>query len=84
MTTNLPQTDSIKELASFWDAHDLTDFDDQLEEVTESVFQQNGAVLRVSLTAEQARALEELAQSRGVDAASLVQEWVRENVQPSS
>ena len=84
MTTNLPQTDSIKELASFWDAHDLTDFDDQLEEVTESVFQQNGAVLRVPLTAEQARALEELAQSRGVDAASLVQEWVRENVQPSS
>jgi hypothetical protein len=26
----LPQTDSIEELAKFWDAHDLIDFEDQL------------------------------------------------------
>ncbi len=84
MPPNPPKTDSIKELASFWDAHDLTDFDDHLEEVTESVFQRKGTVLRVPLTAEQANRLEELAQSRGVDSASLVQEWVQENVQPSS
>jgi hypothetical protein len=31
----IPQTDSIEELARFWDAHDLTDFEDELEEVTE-------------------------------------------------
>lgn len=35
----LPTTDSIRELASFWDTHDLTDFDDQLVEVTEPVFE---------------------------------------------
>jgi hypothetical protein len=35
----IPQTDSIRELAHFWDIHDLTDFEDELEEVTESVFQ---------------------------------------------
>ena len=34
----VPQTDSIQELAHFWDTHDLTDFEDDLEEVTESVF----------------------------------------------
>ncbi len=34
----LPQTDSIQELAQFWDNHDLTDFEDELEEVTEPVF----------------------------------------------
>ena len=84
MTANLPNTDSIKELASFWDVHDLTDFDDQLEEVTESVFERRGTVLQVPLTAQQARALEALAQSRGVDSASLIQEWVQSNIQPSS
>ena len=84
MTANLPKTDSIKELASFWDTHDLTDFDDQLEEVTESVFERKGTVLRVLLTDEQARALETLAHSRGVDASSLIQEWVQQNIQPSS
>ena len=35
----IPQTDSIEELARFWDTHDLTDFEDQLEEVTEPVFE---------------------------------------------
>ncbi len=34
----LPQTDSIQELAHFWDTHDLTDFEDELVEVTEPVF----------------------------------------------
>ena len=34
----IPETDSIEELAAFWDTHDLTDFEDQLEEVTELVF----------------------------------------------
>ncbi len=34
----IPETDSIEELAAFWDTHDLTDFEDQLEEVTEPVF----------------------------------------------
>lgn len=35
----LPQTDSIWELAQFWDSHDLTDFKDELEEVVEPVFE---------------------------------------------
>ena len=30
---NIPKTDSIQELAHFWDTHDLTDFEDELEEV---------------------------------------------------
>jgi len=29
----IPETDSIQELAQFWDTHDLTDFEDELEEV---------------------------------------------------
>ena len=33
----LPNTDSIQELAKFWDTHDLTDFAQALEEVGEPV-----------------------------------------------
>jgi hypothetical protein len=35
----LPETDSIQELARFWDTHDLTDFEAHLEEVSEPVFE---------------------------------------------
>ena len=38
MNRGLPQTDSIQELAQFWDTHDLTEFADELEEVIEPVF----------------------------------------------
>jgi hypothetical protein len=34
----LPKTDSIEEIARFWGTHDLTDFEDQLEDVPEPVF----------------------------------------------
>lgn len=39
----LPKTDSVAELAKFWDVHDLTDFEDKLEEVTEPVFEKLSA-----------------------------------------
>jgi hypothetical protein len=38
-TPKIPKTDSIQELAKFWDTHDLTDFEDELVEVTEPVFE---------------------------------------------
>ena len=31
----LPSTDSIRELAEFWDTHEVTDFADQLEDVAD-------------------------------------------------
>ena len=40
----IPQTDSIQELARFWDSHDLTDIEDDLEEVIESVFESRTVV----------------------------------------
>ena len=30
--TKIPQPDSIEELTQFWNTHDLTDFEDELEE----------------------------------------------------
>jgi hypothetical protein len=40
----LTKNDSIHELAQFWDTHDLTDFEDELEEVTEPVFERDSRV----------------------------------------
>lgn len=40
----IPRTDSIEELAQFWDTHDLTDFENELEEVTEPVFERRTVV----------------------------------------
>lgn len=34
----IPNTDSVEELARFWDTHDATDFEDEVEEVKEQVF----------------------------------------------
>jgi hypothetical protein len=36
--SKIPPTDSIQELAEFWDAHDLTDFAAEMLEVDEPVF----------------------------------------------
>ena len=38
-TSRLPQTDSVQELANFWDTHDVTEFEAELEEVDERVFE---------------------------------------------
>jgi hypothetical protein len=46
----LPNTDPVEELARFWDTHDLTDFEDEIEEVTEPVFvRAKGAALSIVL-----------------------------------
>lgn len=36
---NIPATDSTHRLAEFWDIHDLTDFEDELVEVAEPIFE---------------------------------------------
>jgi pyridoxamine 5'-phosphate oxidase len=37
--SKLPKIESVQELADFWDSHDCTDFEEELEEVTEPVFE---------------------------------------------
>ena len=82
--SKIPRIDSIEELAKFWDTHDITDFEDELEEVKEPVFDLGGeAVVRIRLGAEQAEALKRMAQSKGMDEADLVEEWVSEKLRAS-
>jgi len=77
-TEALPQTDSIQELAQFWDTHDLTDFEGELEEVTEPVFERT--VIALDLESAEAEAVKKLAQSKGIGDAELIRGWVREKI----
>jgi hypothetical protein len=48
----LPKTDSIQKLAEFWDTHELTDFEDELEEVTKPVFVRAARVTEIKVPLE--------------------------------
>ncbi|HEV3263697.1 MAG TPA: CopG family antitoxin [Gemmataceae bacterium] len=71
----LPRTDSIQELAKFWDSHDLTDFEDELQEVTEPVFVR-GTPIKVRLESVEAKRVRQIAQFEGVSEEELIRGWI--------
>ena len=80
----LPKTDSIDELARFWDTHDLTDFEDDLEQVGEPVFvRTKGTSLSIDLQPAEAQRLTKIARAKGVKETSVVRQWVVERLQQS-
>lgn len=78
-TQHLPKTDSIQELAEFWDTHDLTDFEDELEEVNDAVFE-SATVIPLNLESEEAEAVRRIAEAKGIADAELIRGWVREKI----
>jgi putative spermidine/putrescine transport system substrate-binding protein len=60
MMPKMPKTDSIQKLAAFWQRHDLTDFEDDLEEVSGPVFRR-AHVVGVPLTRDELKALRKAA-----------------------
>jgi hypothetical protein len=74
-TNKMPRTDSIQELARFWDTHDLTDFEDQLTEVAKPPFTPDDSI-RLHLQSRDAKAMRKLAESKGVSQAELIHQWV--------
>lgn len=80
--TTIPQIDSIEELAKFWDTHDATDFEDELEEVTEPIFERsNEPGVRVHLKQQELERVKRMAKEKGLDDASLIRQWVLERLQ---
>jgi hypothetical protein len=63
----------------YWDTHDLTDFEEELEEVNKPVFALRKAV-RPDLDATEADAVRKLAEAKGVADAELIRSWVREKI----
>lgn len=81
-THKLPDTDSIEELARFWQDHDLTDFEEQLEEGMEPVFVRPGkTAIHLELSMEERARLEQIAHDMGLNSSELVHEWVVEKLQ---
>jgi hypothetical protein len=77
----IPETDSIRELAEFWDTHDVTEFADDLVEVTEPVFARRPTTgVTIALSANELKALRDIAASRGIDEAVLIRTWVQEKL----
>ena len=81
-TPRLPQTDSIQELANFWDQHDVTEFEGELDEVGEPVFERDREIT-IHLEAGAADAVRAMAKSRGVGDSELIREWVIEKLRAS-
>jgi hypothetical protein len=71
----LPKTDSIQKLVRFWDARDLTDFEAELEEVSEPVFVRD-TTIGVPLESIKIEAVEQMARAKGVTREKLVRVWV--------
>lgn len=75
----LPQLDSIQELGRFWSSHDLTDFEDQLQEVSEPVFKRQRTI-PFHLPAFEAERVRRIAQTGGIAGAELVRKCVFEKI----
>ena len=77
----LPETDSVEELARFWDNHDLTDFAHDLQEVSEPVFvRAKGTSLSIELPPAEAQHLKKIARSKGVQETTVLRDWILERL----
>ena len=80
----IPSTDSIEELARFWGRHDLTDFEDQLEEVSAPVFtRKSTTAVTVRLRPDEAKEIKRVAKTKRVPEATLIRRWVIEKLRAS-
>lgn len=77
--SKIPNSDSVQELAAFWDSHSVADCEDELEEITEKVFDRRSSVT-VPLDPHEMNAIVEIAGSRGVEPTELLRIWVQEKI----
>ena len=77
--SKLPKFQSIEQMANFWDTHDSTDFEGELEEVPGPVFVRRPAI-KVHLESREAKAVERMARAKGVSLEELIRTWVREKL----
>jgi hypothetical protein len=83
MKAKIPKTDSISELARFFDTHKFADFEDQMEFVKGPLFAADEVEVKVRLSRSEFKKLHELAKARGLKPTDLVREWIREKIKAS-
>ena len=81
----IPEFKTIKEMARFWDSHDITDFEDQLTEVKEPIFQKmKSRIISFKLDSEQYEKLKKIAAQKKLNTVSLVNQWVTKQIEDES
>jgi len=75
----LLQTDSIQELAEFWEIHDLTEFENELEEVTEPIFTHD-AIMEIHLSPDEVKTVKEIACLQDISVTDLLHHWIMEQI----
>jgi len=75
----IPLTDSIQELASFWDNHDITDYEDELEEIREPIFE-GRTVLKINLQYDEVKEVKKIASLTGLSCDELIRSWIMERI----
>jgi predicted DNA binding CopG/RHH family protein len=75
----LPKMDSIQELARFWQNHEVTEFENDMEEVTEPVFVRDSTIT-LNLPAREAKAIQKLAKSQGLSKEEMIHRWVKQKL----
>lgn len=74
---NIPEFQTLEDMAEFWDRHEITDFEDELTEVTEPIFQHlQQRTMTLMLDDEHYLLLKRLAEQEHLNATALINEWV--------
>ena len=76
----IPSFNSIEEEAEFWDTHDITDFEDELTEVTMTFGPELAERVTVRLDQTDRVALERHARKIGVGPSTLARMWLKERL----
>jgi hypothetical protein len=84
--SRIPMFASIEEEAAFWDTHSVTEFEDELEDMTGKiafVVRRPDDGIRLLFDEETISALTERARAENTDPTMLVQRWIRERLRAS-
>jgi hypothetical protein len=81
----IPKFKTLEEMAQFWDNHDITDFENQLIEVKEPVFDKTSSkIISLMLDSDQYDKLKKIADQKKLNTISLVSEWVTKQIEEES
>lgn len=81
-TISIPEFTTIQEMATFWDTHEITNFEAELSEVTEPILnlpEQKEIAVRLDKT--HYTMLQKIAGQERLNPMTLVQEWITEVIE---
>lgn len=81
----IPHFESSDDMARFWDCHDITDFEDDLVEVKEPIFQlADKRVISLLLNPVQYDKLKKISDRKKLDTVSLINQWITKHIEQES